>query len=135
MHMVHTGRCLPYLKDVLLPVSSSFGRAGLRSATTAQYVKPKLRTVSVNVLFLSLDLSHGMTYLVSYILLLLLTLLNGSLRPIFLICSLSFQLNFILVYYKVTVLLRRWTFDCNWHTTSFHCIVLYIRKPRWQRSI
>jgi len=43
--MVHTGRCLPYLKDVLLPVSSSSGRSGLRSATTAQYVKPRLRTV------------------------------------------------------------------------------------------
>jgi len=35
MHMVHTGRCPPYLKDVLLPVSSSSGRSGLQSATTA----------------------------------------------------------------------------------------------------
>jgi len=45
MHMVHTGRCPPYLKNVLHPVSSSSGRSGLRSATTAQYVKPRLRTV------------------------------------------------------------------------------------------
>jgi len=45
MHMVHTGRCPRYLKDVLHPVSSSSGRSGLRSATTAQYVKPRLRTV------------------------------------------------------------------------------------------
>jgi len=45
MHMVHTGRCPPYLKDVLLPVSSSSGHSGLRSATTAQYVKSRLRTV------------------------------------------------------------------------------------------
>jgi len=45
MHMVHTGRCPPYLRDVLHPVSSSSGRSGLRSATTAQYVKPRLRTV------------------------------------------------------------------------------------------
>ena len=45
MHMVHTGRCPPYLGDILHPVSSSSGRSGLRSATTAQYVKPKLRTV------------------------------------------------------------------------------------------
>jgi len=42
--MVHTGRCPPYLKDVLFPVSSSSGRSGLRSATTAQYMKPRLRT-------------------------------------------------------------------------------------------
>jgi len=58
---------------------------------------------SVNVLFLSLDLSHGMTYLVFYILLLLQTHSNGSLRPIFLVRSLSLQFNFILVYYEVTV--------------------------------
>jgi hypothetical protein len=45
MHMVHTGRCPPYLRDALNPVSSSSGRSGLRSATTAQYVKPRLRTV------------------------------------------------------------------------------------------
>ena len=45
MHMVHTGRCPPYLTDVLRPVSSSSGRSGLRSATSAQYVKPRLRTV------------------------------------------------------------------------------------------
>ena len=45
MHMTHTGRCPPYLTDVLHPVSPSSGRSGLRSATTAQYVKPRLRTV------------------------------------------------------------------------------------------
>ena len=45
MHMVHTGRCPPYLTDVLRPVSSSSGRSGLHSATSAQYVKPRLRTV------------------------------------------------------------------------------------------
>jgi len=31
--------------NVLLPVSSSSDRSGLQSATTAQYVKPKLGTV------------------------------------------------------------------------------------------
>jgi len=35
----------PYLKDVLLTVSSSSGCSGLRSATKAQYVKARLRTV------------------------------------------------------------------------------------------
>jgi len=45
IHMKHTGRCPPYLKDVLLPVSSSSGRSSLRLATTAQYVKHSLRTV------------------------------------------------------------------------------------------
>jgi len=39
-----TGRCPPDLKN-LLPASSSSGRSGWRSATTAQYVKPRLRTV------------------------------------------------------------------------------------------
>jgi len=78
----------------------------------------------VNVLFLSLDLSHEMTYLVPYILLLLRTPSNGSLRPICLIRS-SLQYNFILVYYEKTVLLCRWTFDCNWRNTGFYCIVLY----------
>jgi len=63
----------------------------------------------VNVLFLSLDLSNGMTFLVYYILLLLRTPSNGSLRPICFIRS-SLQYDFILVYYEVTVLLRRWTF-------------------------
>jgi len=37
----------------------------------------------------------------------------------------SLQFDFILVYYEVTDLLRRWTFYCNWRTTSFYCIVLY----------
>jgi len=45
MQMVHTGRCPPYLKDVLLTVSSLSDRSCLRSATMAQYVKPRLRTV------------------------------------------------------------------------------------------
>jgi len=49
---------------------------------------------------------------------------NGSLRAIWLIRS-SLQFNYIFVYYEVTVLRRRWTFDCIWRTTSFHCIVLY----------
>jgi len=80
--------------------------------------------VNVIVLFLSLDLSHGMTYLVSYIQFLLRTPSNGGLRPICLIRSLSLHINFILIYYEVTVLLRRWTFDCIWRTTSFYCIVL-----------
>jgi len=65
-----------------------------------------------------------MTFLVYYILLLLRTPSNGSWRPICLIRS-SPQFDFLLVNYKVTVLLRRWTFDCNWHTISFYCIVLY----------
>jgi len=83
MHMVHTGRCPPYLKDVLLPVSSSSDRNDLRSATN--YVMPRLRTVYDEGDFFA------------YILLLLPS--NSSLRPIFLLRFLSFQFNFILVYY------------------------------------
>jgi len=45
MDMEHTGRCPLYLGDVLRLVSSSSGRSCLKSATTAQWVKPKLRTV------------------------------------------------------------------------------------------
>jgi len=70
-----------------------------------------------------------LTFLVYYILLLLRILRtpsNGSLRPI---CSIRsiLQFDFILVYYEVTVLLRRWTFYSNWRTTSFYCIVLYLK--------
>jgi len=43
--------------------------------------------------------------------------------------SFKWQLNTYLfntlVYYEVTVLLRQWTFYCNWRTTSFYRIVLY----------
>jgi len=45
MLMVHTGRCPPYLRRVLHPVSYSSARSALRSATTTQYVKPTSRTV------------------------------------------------------------------------------------------
>jgi len=81
------------------------------------------------VFFLSLELSHGMsmTYLVSYILLLLRTPSNGNLRSTLLIrfdiMSLSLQFNCIRVYYEITVVLHRWTFYCNWHT---YCNVLTI---------
>jgi len=45
MHLAHTGRCPSYITDLLHPVSTSSSRSGLRSASTAQYLKPKLRTV------------------------------------------------------------------------------------------
>jgi len=57
-----------------------------------------------------------------------------SLRPILLTRSLiySLQFNFIIVYCEVAVLLRWWTFYCNWRTTSFCCIVLcyIIQEPK-----
>jgi len=34
--------------------------------------------------------------------------------------ALVFKIDFILVYYEVTVVLRRWTFYCNWRTTRFY---------------
>jgi len=70
-----------------------------------------------------------MTFLVYYILLILRTPSNGSLRPICLIRS-SLQFDFILVYYEVTILLRRLTFYCNWRTISFYCIALYCVETR-----
>ena len=45
MHLAHTGRCPSYITDLLHPVSTSSSRSGLQSASTAQYLKPKLRTV------------------------------------------------------------------------------------------
>ena len=45
MHLAHTGRCPSYISDILHPVLTSSSRSGLRSASTAQYLKPKLRTV------------------------------------------------------------------------------------------
>jgi len=47
--------------------------------------------------------------------------------------SLVETLDFILVYYEVTVLLRRCTFYCNWRTTSFYCIVLYCMVLYWYK--
>ena len=45
MHLAHTGRCLSCIIDILHPVSTYSSRSGLRSASTAHYLKPKLRTV------------------------------------------------------------------------------------------
>jgi hypothetical protein len=45
MHLAHTGRCPSYITDILHPVSTSSSRSGLRSASTAHYLEPKLRTV------------------------------------------------------------------------------------------
>ena len=45
MHLAHTGRCPSYIRDILQPVASNSSRLGLRSASTAQYQTPVLRTV------------------------------------------------------------------------------------------
>jgi len=101
MHMVHTGCVPPYLKDVLLPVSSSSGRSGLQSTITAQHVKRRLRTVFGERAFSFAgpkswndlpSLLHTVTATDSF---------KRSLRLICLISS-SLQFNFILVYYEVT---------------------------------
>jgi len=43
--------------------------------------------------------------------------------------------DFILAYHAVTILQRRWTFDCNWRTTSFYCIVLYCNLGNLEFSV
>jgi len=76
-------------------------------------------------------LSHGMTYQVSYILLLLWTLSNGSSRPTFLICFdiMSLRLQFNLFLY-----IKKWKFYCagrhfiiivTHYKFLLYCIALY----------
>ena len=45
MHHIHTRRCPAYMADTVKLVSENSIRLGLRSASTYQYIKPKLRTV------------------------------------------------------------------------------------------
>ena len=45
MHLIHTGRCPSYLSETVQLVSDHASRTGLRSASTAQYILPRLRTV------------------------------------------------------------------------------------------
>jgi len=116
---------LVYITLLMNTFIASSGRSCLWSATTAQYVEPRLGTVFGERAF-SFAGSKSRNDLPSLIYpLLLRTPANGSLRAIFLIRSLSLQFNFIFVYYEVTVLLPRCTFYCNLRTTRFDCIVLY----------
>jgi len=134
MHMVHTGRCPPYLKGVLHPVSSSSGRSGLWSATTTQYVKPRLRTVFGERAF-SFAGPKSWNYLPS--LLHIVTSTDSFKRQLktYLFNTLySLQFDLFLVYYEVIVLLRRWSFYCNWRTTSFYSIVLYWESYRVEKA-
>jgi len=77
-----------------------------------------------------------MTFLVYYILLFPRTPSNGSLRLVCLIRS-SLQFDFIL-YYEVTVLLRRWTFiviGALQVCIVLYCIILYCIKGRSPHTI
>ena len=44
MHSVHTGRCPPYLADIVSLTSQRQTRSGLRSADSTNYTTPRLRT-------------------------------------------------------------------------------------------
>ena len=44
MHSIHTGQCPTYLADMVRAVAVNQTRSGLRSADTAQYIKPRCRT-------------------------------------------------------------------------------------------
>jgi len=44
MHAIHTGQCPAYLSDTVQAVADNPTRAGLRSADTAAYRKPKCNT-------------------------------------------------------------------------------------------
>jgi len=46
MHAVYTGRCPPYLADVVSLTSHRQTRSGLRSADSTNYTTPRLRTFS-----------------------------------------------------------------------------------------
>ena len=45
MHLIHTGRSPLYLSETVQLVSDHASRTGLRSASTARYILPRLRTV------------------------------------------------------------------------------------------
>ena len=45
MHPIHTGRCPSYLSETVQVVSDHASRTGLRSASTARYILPRLWTV------------------------------------------------------------------------------------------
>jgi len=44
MHSIHTGHCPTYSSDMVRAVTVNQMRSGLRSAGTAQYIKPRCRT-------------------------------------------------------------------------------------------
>ena len=45
MHLIHTGRSPLYLSETVQLVSDHASRTGLRSASTARYILPRLQTV------------------------------------------------------------------------------------------
>jgi len=49
MHSVHTGQCPTYSSDMVRAVAVNQMRTGLRSADTAEYIKPRCRTGSASV--------------------------------------------------------------------------------------
>jgi len=137
MYMVHTGRCPPYLKDFLHPRSSSSGRCGLRSATTAQYVKPRLRTVFGERAF-SFTGPKSWNDLPSLLHIVTSTDSFKQQLKTYLFNTLQSSIRFYSLLWS-DCLMRRWTFYCNWRTTSFYCIVLYFcmfKDPRsWLLTI
>ncbi len=90
MHLIHTGRCPPYLSETVQLVSDRASRTGLRSASTARYILPRLRTV-----FLSRSLAQrlGMRFRIDSIRSNLPTLLRSSSNHFYLI-TLSSQYIF-----------------------------------------
>jgi hypothetical protein len=45
MYLIHTDRCPSYISETVQLVANHSSRSGLRSASTARYVMPRLRTV------------------------------------------------------------------------------------------
>jgi len=52
MHLIHTGRCPSYNSDTVQLVADLASRTGLRSASTSQYILPRLRTIFGEHVFL-----------------------------------------------------------------------------------
>jgi hypothetical protein len=45
MHLIHTGRCPSYISETVQLAAVHASRTGLHSASTAQYILPRPRTV------------------------------------------------------------------------------------------
>ena len=108
MHLIHTGRCPSYLSETVQLVSDHASRTGLRSASTARYILPRLRTVFSlgSAPSRSLAPRLGMRFWIDSIRSNQPILLRNSSKHFYLITLSSDYVVFIIVFFLSK---RRWT--------------------------
>ena len=67
MHLIHTGRPPSYVSETVQLVSNHASRTGLRSASAARYILPRLRTVFGECASRSLAPRLGMRFRIDFI--------------------------------------------------------------------